>query len=166
MLQESIDRIKEYFMSIEIKNDTLMVKVSFNKNWGVYPSSDERIKVTKQQNDETNGKSEWIYYGNINEISVDDVFNLIFDTSKMNIEAGLKLELLTKKFDELKKIFAEESLDRLNNLVFVFNDVISIKPKKRKYTRHKKVEKKETQINNENLINNDEDSSSKEEKVL
>ena len=146
MLQESINKIKEYFMSIEIKNDTLIVKVSFEKNWGVYPSSDEKIQVTKQKNDDANGKSEWIYYGNINEISVDDVFNLIYDTTKMNIEASLKLELLTKKFDELKKIFAEESLERLNSLVFVFNDVISIKPKKRKYTRHKKVEVIENKV--------------------
>ena len=152
MLQENIKKIEEYFKSIEINEGVLIVRVNFKDKWGVYPSKDGKIKVVNSKNN----KNEWMYYGQYSDVTIDEMFNLIDETIKMNVEAGLKIDLLSSKFDELKQLFSTESLDKLKTLTFVFNDSVDIKPKKRKYVRKKKiVEIKET-LDKPSIENNEE----------
>ena len=156
MLQENIKKIEEYFKGIEINDGMTVVRVLFKEKWGVYPSKDERIKVVNSKDN----PNEWMYYAKYDEVEMDEIFELISETIKMNVEAGLKIELLTQKFEELKNIFSSESLERLNTLEFIFTDKFAIKPKKRKYVRKNKnveIENGEaTAIETENNENKDE----------
>lgn len=149
MLQDRIKSNAEYFRGMEIRNGIVIVKVLYKDRWGAYPSNDEKIKVAKS--DEV--PNEYFYYGDFPDISFDDVFDLIENTIEMNLNAIAKIELLNAKFEELKNIFATESLDKLKTLYFAFENVKPSKPK-RKYNKKKK-ENNENIIEVEQSINND-----------
>lgn len=123
MLQKRIDKISKYFKSMELTNGTFIVSVIYEPKWGVFPSEDEKIKVTPSDD----VADEWFYYAKSSEKSIDEVFDLIDETIDSNLAAAEKYKLLIEKFDELKKMFAEEDLDRLKTLRFVLN-----KPKKQR----------------------------------
>lgn len=148
MLQERINKISQYFRSMEMTNGVIIIKVQYNNKWGVYPSDDNKIKVAKSE--ET--PNEWFYYGNFNDITVDDIFDLIENTIEMNLSAAAKLELLNSKFEELKNLFATESLERLSTLKFVLSN-------KKSYRKNKKTVTTDEPSNTENIDkkeNNDE----------
>ena len=134
-LQERIKDNSKYFRGMEMTNGILIIKVLFEDKWGVYPNQDETIKVAKS----TETPNEWYYYGDFEVISFDEIFDLIEDTIKMNVNAAKKIELLNQKFEELKNIFATEKLEKLETLYFGFNETTIKKPKK-KYNKKKKIE--------------------------
>ena len=135
MLQDEIMKLGDYFRGIEYFNDALIVKVNFPTRWQVYPSVDGNIKPAKSE--QTQG--EYYYYGNMNKVSLDDIFGLIKETIEANKDAELKIQLLNDKMKELEDIFRKNPFDKLVNLNFVFNEVKEEKPK-RKYTKRKKKE--------------------------
>lgn len=148
MLQERINKISQYFRSMEMTNGIIIIKVQYNNKWGVYPSDDNKIKVAKSEDT----PNEWFYYGNFNDITVDDIFDLIENTIEMNLSAAAKLELLNNKFEELKNLFATESLERLSTLKFVLSN-------KKSYRKNKKTATTDESSNTENIDkkeNNDE----------
>ena len=135
MLQDEIMKLGDYFRGIEYFNDALIVKVNFPPRWQVYPSIDGNIKPAKSDN--TTG--EYYYYGDMNKVSLDDIFALINETIEANKDAESKIHLLNEKVNELKELFKRETFERLSNLKFVIEEPKQEKPK-RKYTRKKKVE--------------------------
>ena len=135
MLQDEIMKLGDYFRGIEYFNDALIVKVNFPPRWQVYPSIDGNIKPAKSDN--TTG--EYYYYGDMNKVSLDDIFALINETIEANKDAESKIHLLNEKVIELKELFKRETFERLSNLKFVIEEPKQEKPK-RKYTRKKKVE--------------------------
>lgn len=140
MLQERINKISQYFRSMEMTNGIIIIKVQYNNKWGVYPSDDNNIKVAKSEDT----PNEWFYYGNFNDITVDDIFDLIENTIEMNLSAAAKLELLNSKFEELKNLFATESLERLSTLKFVLSN-------KKSYRKNKKTVTTDEPSNTENI---------------
>lgn len=142
MLQERINKISQYFKSMEITNNTLIVRVKYNNKWGVYPSDDEKIKVTKSDD----APNEWYYYGKVEDVTIDDIFDLIENTIEMNLSAAAKLELLNSKFEELKMLFASESLERLATLKFVLST-------KKSYRKNKKIVTADVSNNGETIDN-------------
>lgn len=140
MLQERINKISQYFRSMEMTNGVIIIKVQYNNKWGVYPSDDNKIKVAKSEDT----PNEWFYYGNFNDITVDDIFDLIENTIEMNLSAAAKLELLNSKFEELKNLFATESLERLSTLKFVLSN-------KKSYRKNKKTVTTDEPSNTENI---------------
>lgn len=140
MLQERINKISQYFRSMEMTNGIIIIKVQYNNKWGVYPSDDNKIKVAKSEDT----PNEWFYYGNFNDITVDDIFDLIENTIEMNLSAAAKLELLNSKFEELKNLFATESLERLSTLKFVLSN-------KKSYRKNKKTVTTDESSNTENI---------------
>ena len=137
MLQDEIMKLGGYFRGIEYYNDALIVKVIFPTNWKVYPSSDESIKPASSDN--SNG--EYYYYGNVNSVSLDDIFSLINETIEANRDAELKIQLLTSKIKELQELFKVTPYEELLTLNF-YTDKKEKKPK-RKYTKKKKAESDE-----------------------
>ena len=135
MLQDEIMKLGDYFRGIEYFNDALIVKVNFPPRWQVYPSIDGNIKPAKSDN--TTG--EYYYYGDMNKVSLDDIFALINETIEANKDAESKIHLLNEKVIELKELFKRETFEKLSNLKFVIEEPKQEKPK-RKYTRKKKVE--------------------------
>lgn len=127
MLQDKIDKIQKYFKSMELTNGTFIVSVKYEPKWGVFPSEDGKIKVTPSEEID----DEWFYYAKSAEKTIDDVFDLINETIDSNLAAAEKYKLLIDKFDELKKMFAEEDLDRLKTLKFVLGKVKKVKKTKK-----------------------------------
>ena len=138
-LRERIDEIKDYFCGIDYFNDALMVKVKYPKQVNAIGNDELGIKVTKGEDDIV------YYYGNKNEIEIEDVFDLIKTTVKIYEEAKLKAALYRAKCEELKDIFGTKTLSELDGLYFGFSEPVNTVVKtKRKYTRKKKE-------NNENI---------------
>jgi hypothetical protein len=127
-LQERIQKNEKYFRGMEIVNNTVIIKVLYGEKWGAYPSQDEIIKVAKS--DEV--KNEWFYYADYTYTVIDDIFNLIEETIEMNLSAIERLELFNVKMEELKTLFANESLQKLKTLSFQFEEVKKIKKNKSK----------------------------------
>ena len=119
---ELINKIKEYFVSMEMYDGKWVVAVKFKPKWGAYPSEDGRIKVSpdEQQPDL------WWYYADDTSVDVDEIINLINETVVTNMEAIKKVELFKLKAGELKQIFSDEKLSfkKLQTLKFVFDDSV------------------------------------------
>lgn len=135
MLQDEILKLGDYFRGIEYFNDAIIVKVNFPPRWQVYPSVDGNIKPAKSE--KTVG--EYYYYGDMNKVSLDEIFSIIKETIEANKDAELKIHLLNEKVNELKELFKREPYERLLNLKFIIEEV-KVKKPKRKYTKRKKVE--------------------------
>lgn len=144
---ERIKKISEYFKGIEMMEGLLIIKVQYKNRWGAYPSKDKKINVAKSEE----VADEWFYYGDSEKVDISDVFDLIDETIEMNLNVGAKIELLNVKVEELKKLFSDTPLAKLQTLRFVMDE---IKPKKRKYT--KKV-KEANNDNNSNIIKEEND---------
>ena len=134
MLQDEIMKLGDYFRGIEYYNDALIVKVNFPPRWQVYPSKDGNIKPAKSESN----AGEYYYYGNMNKVSLDDIFGVIKETIEANKDAELKIGLLNDKIAELKDLFRSTPYDKLVNLKYVIEEKKE-KPK-RKYTKKKKAE--------------------------
>ena len=93
-------------------NQMFIVRVQYNSRWGTYPSEDDKIKVAKSE--DTLG--EWYYYANYDDVDIDDIIDLIEDTVRVNQNAVKKVELLSKKVEELKALFAEMTLKHWKRL--------------------------------------------------
>lgn len=146
MLQDEILKLGDYFRGIEYFNEALIVKVNFPQKWQVYPSKDGNIKPAKSDN----AAGEYFYYGNMNAVTLDDIFGLIKETIEANKDAELKIHLLNDKANELKELFKSNPYEKLLNLKFVIEEPKAEKPK-RKYTKKKKKEE-ETIITAEPVV--------------
>ena len=133
MLQDEIMKLGDYFRGIEYFNDALIVKVNFPPRWQVFPSNDNLIKPAKSET----SSGEYFYYGNMNNVSLDNIFSLIQETIEANKDAELKIKLMAEKMNELKELFKKNAYDDLTRLKFVIEEEKKEKPK-RKYTRKKK----------------------------
>lgn len=135
-LQGEILSIQEYFRGIEYFGKGIVVKVMFPEKWSVYPSRDGIIKVSS---DDTT-QNLYYYYTDLSVGNLDDIFSLLHETIKMNLEAAKRVELLKVKMNELKELFANNPLEKLATLQFMFVDDATEKTNKpkRKYTRKKK----------------------------
>ena len=153
MLQDRINKIKEYFRGMEITNNTYIIKVAYKDKWGVFPSEDNNIKVCKSED----AINEFFYYANYTTVNIEDIFNLIEETIEMNISAEMKINLLTSKIDELKEIFTNEPLEKLQTLYFAFQETSNNTKKKRKKKKNSeennnKVDITADVIENENNV--------------
>ena len=135
MLQDEIMKLGDYFRGIEYYNDALIVKVNFPPRWQVYPSKDGNIKPAKSEK----SQGEYYYYGDMNKVSLDDIFGVIKETIEANKDAELKIQLLNDKANELKELFKTTPYEKLLGLKFVIEEPKAEKPK-RKYNKKKKVE--------------------------
>ena len=121
-MKDSINKIKEYFVSMEMYDGKWVICTQFKPKWGAYPSEDGRIKVVSDEQQ----PDMWWYCAEDDGVDVDEIINLINETVVTNLDAIKKVELFKEKASELKKIFSDEklSLKMLQTLKFVFDDTI------------------------------------------
>jgi len=151
-------KLGDYFRGIEYYNEALIVKVNFPQRWQVYPSKDGNIKPAKSEK----AVGEYYYYGNMNVVTLDDIFGVIKETIEANKDAELKIQLLNEKANELKELFKTNPYDKLLGLKFVLEEVKTEKPK-RKYTKKKKKVEEE---NNDVVVAETTDADKQEEQWL
>lgn len=142
MLQEEIMKLGEYFRGIEYFNDALIVKVQFPVQWKVFPTKDGFIKPA---NGDTQG--EYFYYGNSNNVTLDDIFGVISETIALNKDAELKVQFLIDKRKELDELFKSTPFDKLKTLKFVFEEPKIEKPKRKYNKKKKEVQEANNEVN-------------------
>lgn len=119
MVKDSINKIKEYFISMEMYQGRWVICVRFRPKWGAYSSDDGRIKVGPDEKQ----PDVWWYCANNDDVEVDEIIDLIDETVQTNMEAIKKVELFKQKANELKQLFSDEntSFKKLQTLKFVFD---------------------------------------------
>lgn len=142
MLQDRLNRIKDYFQSIEQFEGKWVICVKYKPKWGAYPSEGGKINAVPDENT----PDVWWYYGKDDKVDIDSIFDLIDETIQTNLDAIRKVELFKLKAEELKRIFSDDSISfkKLQTLRFVFDEKIAMndsKPKKSK--RSKPMSKKD-----------------------
>lgn len=151
MLQDRIKQIAQYFRGIEMNGGLYIVKVQYKDKWMAYPSADKTTIQVAKSEDEVDV---WYYYASVDEVDMELIFDLIDETINMNESVRLKIELLKTKVEELKILFDQEPLAKLERLEFTFKE----EPKTKRKTNRKKKEKVEVEEilqvedNNEELI--------------
>lgn len=140
MLQDRIQKINPYFKGIEISGGLIIVKVEFPHGWKAYPTQDEEtIKVALSEQE----ANVWFYYSDCTKVDLEMVFDLIEETIEFNESLIRKVELLKTKVEELKLIFNDEPLSRLETLYFAFTEKPVTKKKSRKTTKKVKPQVEE-----------------------
>ena len=142
MLQDRLNKIKDYFQSIEQFDGKWVICVKYKPKWGAYPSEGGKINAVPDENT----PDVWWYYGKDDKVDIDSIFDLIDETIQTNLDAIRKVELFKLKAEELKRIFSDDSISfkKLQTLRFVFDEKITMndsKPKKGK--RSKPMSKKD-----------------------
>ena len=142
MLQDRLNKIKDYFQSIEQFDGKWVICVKYKPKWGAYPSEGGKINAVPDENT----PDVWWYYGKDDKVDIDSIFDLIDETIQTNLDAIRKVELFKLKAEELKRIFSDDSISfkKLQTLRFVFDEKIAMndsKPKKGK--RSKPMSKKD-----------------------
>ena len=133
MLQDRLNKIKEFFQSIEQYEGKWVICVKYRSKWGAYPSEDGKIKAVPDEHT----PDVWWYYANDSKVDIDSIFDLIDETIQTNLDAVRKVELFKLKADELKRIFSDETMpfSKLQTLEFTFSDTESEKDEKPKKTK-------------------------------
>jgi len=114
-IQKTLDSLQPHVIGIRYLNGNPLIDVILKENWVV--TTEQHIKKIKG-NQEVNY---YMFFSEIPEIGVDELLDSVKKTINLNIEHENKQELLKVKFNELKKLFKENNLDRLKQLKFVFN---------------------------------------------
>jgi len=114
-IQKTLDSLQPHVIGIRYLNGNPLIDVVLKENWVV--TTEPHIKKIKG-NDEVNY---YMFFSEIPEIGVDELLDSVKKTIDLNVERENKQELLKVKFNELKKLFRENNLDRLRQLKFVFN---------------------------------------------
>jgi hypothetical protein len=63
-----------------------------------------------------------MFFSDGEEVDIDDLLDYVQEVINLNIEREKKYELLKVKVDELKRIFKENTLTKLQRLKFTFNE--------------------------------------------
>lgn len=149
-----IDKIKDYFVSMEHIDGRWVVSVRFQRTWSGYSSDNGKINAVEDE-DKAN-KGLWWYFSNDTDASPDEIFSLIEETVNLNIEMEKKAELFTLKASELKDIFsdAKYSYDDLKGLSFTFRETISKPVENVKETKKKPAKRTKKDVINAMSIKN------------
>jgi hypothetical protein len=113
--QEKLDSLQPFLIGIRYLEGKPLIDVVLKENWVV--TTEQHIKKIKG-NQEVNY---YMFFSETPEIGVDELLDSVKKTINLNVEHENKQELLKVKFNELKKLFKENNLDRLKQLKFVFN---------------------------------------------
>lgn len=129
-LADKINEMNPYFQRIEKYNDALICVVIFPKNWAVFNSDSGKIKVAASDRK----AYEYFYYGDGNEVSLEDIFDFIKNTIEVNQSLEIKAKLLVQKSKELQDLFEVTPLEKLKTLEFTMKEPKKARAK-RKYTK-------------------------------
>ena len=116
-IQKRIDSLQPYVIQIRIVNGSTVVDTVFKDGWKV-PTS-KVINTVKGDDPQANY---FMIYTEVEDLGLDDIFDYIEKVIEINIEREKKYELLKVKTEELKELFKTNSLSKLENMKFVFDD--------------------------------------------
>ena len=139
-LQDILMKLQAYHVGCRVEDGNFLITLIYNEGWKIIPPENNKIDFGQE-------KDITYYAAAINEVSFDEVFMSIKETIDYNIDLQRKVTLYKAKVDELQEIFANESLEKLRTITFVFDEK---KKPKRKYVR-KNVKQGSTNKNNDDV---------------
>lgn len=116
-ITKRIDKIKDYFVKFNIDEGAITVILKFPSKWTI-PDMDF---LKKQYNTAAGATPYGVVYATELTNGFDKIFDAVEYTIRFNMEAQERLTLFNEKVEELKKLFVEESLERLKTLNFVLD---------------------------------------------
>lgn len=128
-LQDLLIKLSAYNINFRVYSGNFVIEVKFDSSWTLVKPDNPNIAFAND--DDVPGLC---YYMTPVTTDLSEVFDAINDTVRFNEELKLKITLFKEKVEELHKLFADESYDRLKTLVF--------KMDKRKQPKNKQQETK------------------------
>lgn len=113
-IQEKLDSLQPYVSGIRYVQGVQLVEATFSEGW-VIPESTVIRKEKIEQN-------YYMFFTEIEGISIDDLLDYVKSIIDINIEREKKHELLKEKVKELQVLFKDNTLSKLKELKFVFNE--------------------------------------------
>jgi len=118
MIYESIKTLRPYFYSLREIEDTVSLDMKFPIKWKT-EYQDESVKVIIQDKNEKVNLVSFITPAT--KDGYETVVSIVQAIIKFNLEEEEKEKLFQQKINELKELFASESLDRLKEITFKEN---------------------------------------------
>lgn len=115
-IQKALDALQPYVIGIRYSNGMVLVDVVFKDGWIV---PDDKL-VKKEKGDQA--MNYYMLYSDSPNIGLDEILTYVETTIKLNLEKEKKYDLLKSKVDELKDLFKKNSLTKLKNLRFTFDE--------------------------------------------
>lgn len=110
-IQEQLIKLASYKCGFKIVEDFFLINITYPKKWKIIESENKLIECGP------NGDI-FYYAAPLNNVRMDEVFDLIDLTIEYNHELERKAELFREKIDEMAKIFNDESYETLKTLTF------------------------------------------------
>lgn len=115
-IQERLNALRPYVVGIRYLQGIQLVDAVLKEGWTV-PES-KLIQRERVDGDE----NYFMFFSDKEDIDIDDLLDYVQEIIDLNIEREKKFELLKLKVDELKKIFKDNSLTKLQRLRFSFSE--------------------------------------------
>lgn len=134
-LQDKIISLAGYGIGFNVYDGNFLINITYKDKWAVIKPEDKNVKFLRDK-DNAN-----VYYYSIpvdKKDSLQNAFDTIDQTIKYNKELEAKVALFKLKLVELQQVFAEKSLEELQNMEFTVKKKTKAAPKK---TTKKKTEK-------------------------
>lgn len=125
-INKRIGKIKKYFKELSVYDELNVVFMTFPTKWldNDYTELSKKNNVVIQQKD-----GDLLFFNDMN-VGLDPIFDVIDYIIEFNNQLEMKSTLFKSKIEELKNIFATESLDKLETLTFTFSKIKKNKNKK------------------------------------
>ena len=137
--ENKLKELNDYNIAFEIKQGYYHISLVFDEGWDVLIPDNESIYVEQR-----NGV--YHYIALIGSVSIEELFKAINETIEYNMDMQRKLQLFKEKTIELQEIFANESLETLQTIKFIYGEQAETKTatEKKKRGRKPKAKSKET----------------------
>lgn len=137
--ENKLKELNDYNIAFEIKQGYYHISLVFDEGWDVLIPDNENIYVEQR-----NGV--YHYIALIGSVSIEELFKAINETIEYNMDMQRKLQLFKEKTIELQEIFANESLETLQTIKFIYGEQAETKTstEKKKRGRKPKAKSKET----------------------
>lgn len=115
-IQEKLNSLRPHVIGIRYVQGVQLVDAILKEGWMV-PES-KFIQVERVEGED----NYYMFFSDREDVDIDDLLDYVQEIINLNVEREKKFELLKLKVDELKKIFKDNTLTKLQRLKFTFND--------------------------------------------
>jgi hypothetical protein len=116
-MQEKLNKLRPYVTGIRFVKDLPVVDLILRENWDIFESDTVSYKPS------SNNVNYFMVFPKNPKDSIDMVLDHVEYILEVNIEKEKKLILLKAKIEELKVLFTNESLDKLERLKFTIETI-------------------------------------------
>lgn len=116
-IQEKLNSLRPYVIGIRYVEGVQLVDAVFKEGWVVPKSKFIQAERVDSEN------NYYMFFSDRDDVDIDDLLGYVQDIININVERENKFELLKLKVDELKNIFKDNTLTKLQRLKFTFSDL-------------------------------------------